>query len=278
MKEAGYVYILTNPSFKEDWVKIGKSSRPVDIRSKELDNTAVPLPFEIYATLKTTKYSEAEKLIHRYIERFTNLRIRNNREFFNVSPEEALDIFKEVALLLDDAVIEETYKSSIFGISEETLEKQHKTSSSKTPQREEIKKWMIPANPKYFDIAGCLNKYRCVYWRQHYNFQTGDIIYVYIASPDRAVKYKCIVEGHDLPLPSDKEFKFELEFYANPNDYENSKKHNRWMKLKLLSSINSDKLSMIHLLENGMNKAPQGCLNLSHSSFSELLKYIESIF
>ena len=32
----GYVYILTNPSFKEDWVKIGKSSRPVDVRSKEL--------------------------------------------------------------------------------------------------------------------------------------------------------------------------------------------------------------------------------------------------
>ena len=36
----GYVYILTNPSFREDWVKIGKSSRPVDVRSKELDNTA----------------------------------------------------------------------------------------------------------------------------------------------------------------------------------------------------------------------------------------------
>ncbi len=29
MKEAGYVYILTNPSFKEDWVKIGKSSCPL---------------------------------------------------------------------------------------------------------------------------------------------------------------------------------------------------------------------------------------------------------
>jgi len=26
-KDPGYVYILTNPSFKEDWVKIGKSSR-----------------------------------------------------------------------------------------------------------------------------------------------------------------------------------------------------------------------------------------------------------
>lgn len=56
-KEPGYVYILTrstsgrlhickNPSFREDWVKIGKSSRPVDVRSKELDNTFVPLSFE----------------------------------------------------------------------------------------------------------------------------------------------------------------------------------------------------------------------------------------
>lgn len=104
-KEPGYVYILTNPSFREDWVKIGKSSRPVDVRSKELDNTAVPLPFDIYATMKTVKYNEAEKLVHRYIERFTNLRIRNNREFFNVKPEEALNIFHDVAMLLDDAEI-----------------------------------------------------------------------------------------------------------------------------------------------------------------------------
>ena len=27
-KEPGYVYILTNPSFREDWVKIGKSGHP----------------------------------------------------------------------------------------------------------------------------------------------------------------------------------------------------------------------------------------------------------
>lgn len=72
-KEAGHVYILTNPSFKEDWVKIGKSSRPVDVRSKELDNTAVPLPFDIYATLKTVKYDIVEKKIHKAIDRLTDL-------------------------------------------------------------------------------------------------------------------------------------------------------------------------------------------------------------
>lgn len=105
-EQKGYVYILTNPAFRENWVKIGKSSRPVDVRSKELDNTAVPLPFKIYATMCTVKYAEAERLVHKYIERFTDRRIRNNREFFNVKPEEALEIFYDVQLVIDDAEIE----------------------------------------------------------------------------------------------------------------------------------------------------------------------------
>lgn len=105
-KEQGYVYILTNPSFREDWVKIGKSSRPVNIRSKELDNTAVPLPFDIYATLRTKKFEIVEKKIHKQIDRLTDLRIRRNREFFNVAPNVALDIMKDEAEVLEDAVIE----------------------------------------------------------------------------------------------------------------------------------------------------------------------------
>ena len=78
-REPGFVYILTNPSFREDWVKIGKSARPVDVRSKELDNTAVPLPFEIYATIRTIKYNEVEKLVHELIDSLTDFRIRRNR-------------------------------------------------------------------------------------------------------------------------------------------------------------------------------------------------------
>ena len=131
MKEAGYVYILTNPSFKDDWVKIGKSSRPVDIRSKELDNTAVPLPFEIYATLKTVKYEAVEKLIHKTIDRLTDLRIRQNREFFNVPPAKALDILKDISTTLDDAEIDEVYlgenrkKITIENVTKDDVNKRH---------------------------------------------------------------------------------------------------------------------------------------------------------
>lgn len=107
VREPGFVYILTNPSFREDWVKIGKSARPVDVRSKELDNTAVPLPFEIYATIRTIKYNEVEKLVHELIDSLTDFRICRNREFFNVNPQRALEIFKKIALTIDDAVITE---------------------------------------------------------------------------------------------------------------------------------------------------------------------------
>ena len=123
MKEPGYVYILTNPSFKEDWVKIGKSSRPVDVRSKELDNTAVPLPFEIYATLQTTKYNEVEKLVHKTIDRLTDLRIRQNREFFNVRPNVALDILRDIASTLDDAVIDSYNHGNVIHIAKSDVDK-----------------------------------------------------------------------------------------------------------------------------------------------------------
>ncbi len=103
--EKGYVYILTNPSFREDWVKIGKSARAIDVRAKELDNTAVPLPFEIFATLETKKYGEVEKLVHKTIDRLTDLRIRQNREFFNIEPKIALDIFYDIANTIDDAKV-----------------------------------------------------------------------------------------------------------------------------------------------------------------------------
>jgi len=67
------------------------------------------MPFEIYATLKTSKYEEVEKLIHKTIDWLTDLRIRQNRELFNVPPAKALDILRDISTTLDDAEIDEVY-------------------------------------------------------------------------------------------------------------------------------------------------------------------------
>ena len=55
--------------------------------------------------LQTSKYDIVEKKIHKTIDRLTDYRIRQNREFFNIKPELALEIFRDEATLLDDAVI-----------------------------------------------------------------------------------------------------------------------------------------------------------------------------
>lgn len=94
-------------------MKIGKSTRPVGVRSKELDNTAVPLPFEIYTAIKTSKFNEVEKLVHKTIDRLTDLRIRQNREFFNVPPQLAFDIFKDIASAIEDAELIEYKKRNL---------------------------------------------------------------------------------------------------------------------------------------------------------------------
>lgn len=59
IKELGYVYILTNPSFREDWVKIGKTTN-MEKRLKTLNSTAFLLPFKVYATIKTSKYENGK--------------------------------------------------------------------------------------------------------------------------------------------------------------------------------------------------------------------------
>lgn len=117
-KEPGYVYILTNPSFREDWIKICKSDHPVDV--KEFDNITVPLPYEIYATIKTVKYNELETLIHD-INLFDLRVISPNREFFNTTPQKALETFKSLKkTFCTDAIIICYKDKSVITSSNET--------------------------------------------------------------------------------------------------------------------------------------------------------------
>lgn len=128
MGEKGYVYVLINPSFRDDWVKIGKSKRLPEVRGKELFNTAVPLPFEIYATLQTEKYSEAERMIHRSIDRISDLRINKSREFFNIAPEDAYEILADIKALLGDEAILELKGDNVIVSTNESKEPRAKSS------------------------------------------------------------------------------------------------------------------------------------------------------
>lgn len=92
----GIVYVLTNPAMP-DLVKIGMTDRDsVDARLKELFNTSVPVPFECEFACKVSNCRVVEKALHLAFEPY---KIHSAREFFKISPEQAIAILK----LLDES-------------------------------------------------------------------------------------------------------------------------------------------------------------------------------
>ena len=83
------VYILTNQSMP-DTIKIGITD-DLESRMKQLDNTSTPLPFECYYAVEVEDARAIEKKIH---EGLDDKRIRQNREFFNATAEQAKAILE----------------------------------------------------------------------------------------------------------------------------------------------------------------------------------------
>lgn len=89
--EQGYVYVMVNPSLP-NLVKIGKTTRDPNERAKELSaSTGVPTPFIAVFYKPFTNCDMAEKTIHSYLEQ-KGYRVNDNREFFNISTNEAIGI------------------------------------------------------------------------------------------------------------------------------------------------------------------------------------------
>ena len=90
--DKGIIYILTNDSMP-GLIKIGITNRPIRERLKELDSTELPTPFNLYYAIEIDNYKQKEKLIHKA---YAKDRIRLNREFFKVEPENATALLKAV--------------------------------------------------------------------------------------------------------------------------------------------------------------------------------------
>lgn len=65
--------------------------------------------------------------------------------------------------------------------------------------RTEAKDWIIPANPKYYDVVGAFEKSSIVTWKQSSDIHVGDMIYMYVAAPHSSILYKCRAIEVDIP-------------------------------------------------------------------------------
>ncbi len=65
--------------------------------------------------------------------------------------------------------------------------------------RTEPKAWLVPANPKYEDLAETLAVTGEIFWKQSGKFIVGDTLYIYEGKPIGAVTYACEVTETDIP-------------------------------------------------------------------------------
>ena len=99
--DVAYIYIMTNETFKgHDWVKIGYATN-VEKRRRQLSTTALPYPYEIYATYEIPKSDHlGDKVLHKIITNLNpNLRLAQNREFFVMTPEQAYELLYGMAVI-----------------------------------------------------------------------------------------------------------------------------------------------------------------------------------
>lgn len=106
---------------------------------------------------------------------------------------------------------------------------------------ERVDEWIVPANPKYYDIINCFNDTDTILWKQSNNIKTGDIVYLYVASPYSAILYKCKVLEVNIP------YKYK----------DNNISMSKVMRIKLLTKYDRNKLTFDKLKEYGI-KAIRG--------------------
>ena len=106
---AGFIYILTNPSFPE-YIKIGYADN-VENRLQQLNNSeCIPFAFRVYATYEVDKRL-SDLNLHAIIDKLNpNLRSIDTfngkqriREFYAMSPTDAYEILEAIAQINDRA-------------------------------------------------------------------------------------------------------------------------------------------------------------------------------
>ena len=131
------------------------------------------------------------------------------------------------------------------------------TASAKKKQKiRPPKEWIIPSNPKYYDIVHAFDETDEIDWKQGAGIKEGDTIFMYVGTPVSAILYKCKVTKTDIP-------------YRYQDDNLTIK---ALMKIKLLKRYEPDKFTFGTLKDKYGIFAVRGPRGITNSLSSDLNK------
>ena len=104
-----------------------------------------------------------------------------------------------ISVLLDDTVPDDT----LFALLDMSYQLTFPKKIARSPGHFRISRWIVPANPRWFDLDVILrpDKDGCFLFKQSSSVCVGDTVYVYVAAPVSAIRFKC--EAVEVNIPDD---------------------------------------------------------------------------
>lgn len=90
--KSGWLYVISSPSLP-NLVKVGVTRRESPwTRVRELSSSSLPIPFKAHCFVFSDDCFELEASMHKY---FDAQRVNKDREFFHITPQDAIDALKD---------------------------------------------------------------------------------------------------------------------------------------------------------------------------------------
>ena len=124
--------------------------------------------------------------------------------------------------------------------------------------KKEIHDWLVPANPKYFDIEDAFQKSNRILWKQSSRIAAGDMVYFYVAAPVSAIRYQCRAVEVDIPC--------EWQDGRIPM--------NRMMRVELLHRFSEEELDLEVLKQHGVTTV-RGPRSIPNSLMAKIRNVLE---
>ncbi|WP_260979852.1 HNH endonuclease [Staphylococcus pettenkoferi] len=126
--------------------------------------------------------------------------------------------------------------------------------------------WLIPCNTEYYDIHRAFTELTRLDWsqtQQMKSIEVGDIIYIYLSAPVKAIRYKCRVTEVNKPKITIDDNKY-IKNGATLNNKDS------FIEIEYVKEFNTNKLNYNVLKQHGLKGIIQGPRRL----YGELKEYI----
>jgi predicted DNA-binding protein (MmcQ/YjbR family) len=151
-----------------------------------------------------------------------------------------------ISILLDDSVPDAKIIQLVAGsyriVQQEGKKPRHGSA---------VQEWLIPANPRYFNVEEAFREQQEIIWKQSTSVAVDDIVFLYVTAPVSTIRYQCLVTAVDIPY-----------------EYESRQiKIQRVMRIKLLKKYDENLYTLQWLQEHGI-KMVRGPMRINHVAFS----------